>query len=392
LEKGDLLGLSELIDSADLVVVGSGFFGLTIAERSAAHGLKVLVIEKRDHIGGNAYSYLDGYTGVEVHKYGSHLFHTSSETVWEYVNRFTAFNSYRHSVFAQHANKIYSMPINLSTICNFFGKAFSPTEAKLLIESQVSHLKGSIPSNFEEKAISLVGKPLYEAFYFGYTSKQWGMDPSELPAEIVNRLPVRFDFNGRYFSDTWEGLPLKGYANWFAEMVKSPNIQIALSTDFFEIKSQIGPSKLVVYTGAIDKFFDYKHGLLGWRTLDFEIESLECDDFQGTSVMNYSDLTTPYTRIHEFKHLHPERDHKFGVTTIMKEFSRVGTRADDPYYPINSSVDRQALLKYRERAKEEINYIFGGRLGSYQYLDMHMAIASALQIFENEIRPRMDLK
>jgi UDP-galactopyranose mutase len=266
-------------------------------------------------------------------------------------------------------------------MCEFFEKALSPDEARALIADQISETRMMNPANFEEKAISLIGRALYEAFYFGYTSKQWGVHPSELPPEIVTRLPVRYNFNNRYFSDVWEGLPLAGYENWFAEMIKSPRIKVSLSTDFFDIKSHIHHSKVVVYTGPIDKFFGYKCGLLGWRTLDFQTETLNCDDFQGTSVMNYSDLSTPFTRIHEFKHLHPERRHKSGITTIMKEFSRVGSRMDDPYYPVNSLEDHKALRNYRALARAEEKYIFGGRLGSYQYLDMHMAIASALQVF-----------
>lgn len=386
------MGLSELIDTADIVVVGSGFFGLTIAERSAAHGLNVLIIDKRNHIGGNAYSFVEELTGIEIHKYGSHLFHTSNEKVWNYVNRFTNFNSYRHSVFTKYSNKTYPMPISLSTICAFFEKALSPDEARALISEKISEAGITNPTNFEEKAISLVGKSLYEAFYFGYTSKQWGVHPSELPPETVTRLPVRYNFNNNYFSDTWEGLPLEGYGKWFAEMINNPKIKVSLTTDFFEIKSHIHSSKLVIYTGPIDKFFGYKYGLLGWRTLDFQTETLNCDDFQGTSVMNYSDLSTPFTRIHEFKHLHPERTHTFGITTIMKEFSRVANRMDDPYYPINSLNDRKALMNYRRLAQTEENYIFGGRLGTYQYLDMHMAIASALQVFENEIKRKFNLK
>jgi UDP-galactopyranose mutase len=371
----------------DLVVVGSGLFGLTVAERVASQlGKNVLIIEKRDHIGGNAWSERDTETGIEIHKYGSHLFHTSNKRVIEYVKQFTEFNSYVHKVFAIHRGQAFSMPINLATISQFFRKAFSPEEARILLDSQAAKEALSLPNNLEEKAISLIGRPLYEAFIRGYTSKQWQTDPTTLPPDIISRLPVRFSFDNRYFNDDFEGLPLDGYDNWLKRMADHHNIRIVTGTDFFDHKSRIPKRMKVVYTGPIDRYFSNCHGSLTWRTLDFETEVLDIHDFQGTSVMNYSDDDVPFTRIHEFKHFHPERD-SFGLkkTVIMREFSRFATPDDEPYYPVNTESDRARLLKYRELANQEENVLFGGRLGSYQYLDMHMAIASALAAFENHV-------
>jgi len=383
-------GIRERIARADLVVVGSGFFGLTVAERAASElGAQVLILEKRNHLGGNAYSYPDPTTGIEIHKYGSHLFHTSNARVWEYAQRFTSFNGYRHHVFAKHDNQIFTMPINLGTICSFFGRALNPEEARTLIAQQASELAGKSPRNLEEKAISLIGRPLYEALVQGYTWKQWQTDPKELPAEIITRLPVRLTFDNRYFNDTWEGLPLNGYTAWLERMADHERIDIALDTDFFDLRPELSDFPLVVFTGPLDRYFDYQFGPLGWRTLDFKVETAPVRDFQGTSVMNYSDLDVPFTRIHEFRHLHPERDYPIDRTSIMYEFSRAATIDDEPYYPINSPADRDSLAKYRKAASAQPNVLFGGRLGTYKYLDMHMAIASALTSFENDIAPKL---
>jgi len=353
------VSLDETIVRADLVVVGSGFFGLTVAERAATElGKNVLVLERRDHIGGNAYSYFEAETGVEVHKYGSHLFHTSNPRVWEYVNRFTSFNSYQHRVFTKHAEQIYSMPINLGTLCQFVGRALSPTEGAQLLEEYISAERNLNLDNLEGKAVSLIGRPLYEAFIRGYTYKQWQTDPTELPGEIITRLPVRLNFDNRYFSDTWEGLPTDGYTAWIERMASVPGITVALDTDYFHVKGSIPAATPVIYTGPIDRYFDYVEGELGWRTLDFELEVLPIKDFQGTSVMNYADMDVPFTRIHEFAHLHPERTRSHENTVIMREFSRFASVTDEPYYPINSGTDREKLLKYRERASRENNVVF----------------------------------
>ncbi len=372
-----------------IVVVGSGLFGLTIAERiSNILNLEVLVIEKREHIGGNAWSEFDESTGIEIHKYGSHLFHTSHEGVWKYVNQFTEFNDYSHRVWTNHLGNVYPLPINLSTISQFYGRSLSPVEARELIEKEV--LNSSRPNNdsFEDLAINAIGEPLYEAFIKGYTQKQWQTDPKFLPPEVFSRLPIRFNFDNRYFNDKYEGLPVNGYMKFLSNMADQNRIRIETNTDFFINRDAYLDADLIVYTGPLDRFFDFKHGLLGWRTLDFSIETLPIDDFQGTSVMNYADENVPFTRIHEFQHLHPERNKKTSSTVVMKEFSRTSGMDDEPYYPIKTENDRQSLEKYRSLMANTPQVIFGGRLGTYNYLDMHMAIASALQVFETQIKPR----
>jgi UDP-galactopyranose mutase len=373
---------------ADLVVVGSGFFGLTVAERAATElGLKVLVLDRRDHIGGNAYSEADPETGIEVHRYGAHLFHTSNERVWEYVNRFTGFTGYQHRVWTRFDDRVYSMPINLGTICSYFGKAFSPAQARALVAEQAREYAVDTASNLEEKAISLIGRPLYEAFIRGYTLKQWQTDPKELPAEVITRLPVRYTFDNRYFADTYEGLPVDGYTAWLERMADHPDIEVRLSTDFFDVRDSLLGQVPIVYTGPVDAYFDYAEGRLGWRTLDFEREVLATGDYQGTSVMNYADEDVPFTRIHEFRHFHPERPYPTDKTVIMREYSRFAEADDEPYYPINTADDRARLLAYRDLAAGEPGVLFGGRLGTYKYLDMHMAIGSALSRFDNVLTP-----
>ncbi len=376
----------------DLVVVGSGFFGLTVAQRSAAElGKRVLVLERREHIGGNAYSEAEPETGIEVHRYGAHLFHTSNKRVWDYVNRFTAFTGYQHRVFTIYQGRVYPMPVNLATMCEYFGRYLTPQQARELVAEQAAEIDAAQASNFEEKAIALVGRPLYEAFFKGYTAKQWQTDPRELPAAIVTRLPVRYTFDNRYFSDTFEGLPVDGYTAWLQRMAEHPNIEVRLGVDYFDVRDQLDPDTLTVYTGPLDRYFDYSEGALGWRTLDFEQDVLRnCGNFQGTPVMNYADLDVPYTRIHEFRHFHPERDYPDDKTVIVREFSRFAEHGDEPYYPINTAEDRTKLERYRELARKETanrRVVFGGRLGTYKYLDMHMAIGSALTMFDNRIAP-----
>lgn len=379
--------------TADLVVVGSGLFGLTIAEQAATElGLKVALLDRRSHIGGNAYSEKETQTGIEVHRYGAHLFHTSNERVWEYVNRFTEFTNYVHRVYTRHNGIVYPMPINLGTINQFFNAAYSPAEAKALIAEQAGELAGTDPQNLNDKGISLIGRPLYEAFIKHYTAKQWQTPPEELPASIISRLPVRYNYDNRYFNDKYEGLPVDGYAAWLERMAAHPNIEVHLNTDFFEPGHQYSRENVlgqipVVYTGPVDRYFDYAEGDLSWRTIDLEEEVLPIEDFQGCSVMNYPDADVPFTRIHEFRHFHPERDYTKDATVIMREYSRFANKGDEPYYPVNTSVDREKLLAYRDLAKGENNVLFGGRLGTYKYLDMHMAIGAALSMFDNKIRP-----
>ena len=376
----------------DLVVVGSGFFGLTIAERCASElGLRVLVLERRHHLGGNAYSEIDPETGIEVHVYGTHLFHTSNKKVWDYVTRFTTFTGYQHRVFAKYQGQVYSFPMNLALINQFFGKSHTPQEARELIASQASEIATEDATNLEEKAISLIGRPLYEAFVKGYTAKQWQTDPTELSADIITRLPVRYTFDNRYFNDTYEGLPTDGYTAWLTRMADHPNIEVRLETDFLDLANGVAEEfkgKVpIVYTGPVDEYFGNSEGRLSWRTVDLERETVDVDDFQGTGVVNYNDQEVPWTRILEFKHLHPERTYLPGKSIIVHEYSRFAEDDDEPYYPINTAEDRAKLLKYRELAKLEPKVLFGGRLGTYKYLDMHMAIGSALSMFENKLKP-----
>jgi UDP-galactopyranose mutase len=381
----------EPMDS-DLLVVGSGFFGLTIAERAANAGRKVTVIDRRGHIGGNAYSENEPETGIEVHRYGAHLFHTSNPAVWEYVNRFTSFTNYVHRVYSTHEDQVYALPVNLHTINQFFKQAYTPDEARALVKTQAGEFDVSTATNFEEKGIALVGRPLFEAFFAHYTAKQWQTSPEKLSGDIISRLPVRYNYDNRYFNDTWEGLPTDGYTAWIERMADHPNIDVKLDVDFFDNSQPFNKKATVgqlpiVYTGPVDRYFDYAEGALSWRTLDFEQEVLNIGDFQGTSVMNYPDADVPYTRIHEFKHFHPERKDLYPTdkTVIMREFSRFATRDDEPYYPVNSTDDRTGLLAYRELQKGEEQVFFGGRLGTYQYLDMHMAIGSALSMWHNQL-------
>lgn len=376
----------------DLLIVGAGLFGLTIAERAAQAGRKVVLIDRRSHIGGNAYSEAEPETGIEVHRYGAHLFHTSNPAIWEYVNRFTSFTDYAHRVYTTHRGVVYPLPINLGTINQYFRSALSPAEARNLIHRQAEEFDTRSAANLEEKAIALVGRPLYEAFIRDYTAKQWQTDPRELPAETISRLPVRYTYDNRYFNDTWEGLPTDGYTAWFERMADHPNIDIHLDTDFFDPSHPFSKTATVgrlpvVYTGPVDRYFDNAEGALSWRTLDFEREVVAVGDFQGTSVMNYADADTPYTRVLEFRHFHPERADRYPTdkTVIVREFSRFAAAGDEPYYPVNTPADRARLLAYRALSRGEPDVHFGGRLGTYQYLDMHMAIGSALSLWNNSL-------
>ena len=375
-------------DSFDLVVVGSGLYGLTIAERVANKlGRKVLVLEKRDHIGGNAFSYFDNESKIEVHKYGSHLFHTSNEKVWHYINKFTSFTNYTHRVYAVNNGKLYTLPFNSQTFSEVYGRYFTPSEIDIIHKSfskkvdSPKEIGGE--DSFETRAKSMVGEKIYEILIEEYTKKQWQMPIEKLPASIISRLPIRNNLDGRYFGDKYQGLPSDGYMNIFKKMIESERIEVRLNSDFFKIRDQItGP---IVFTGPIDKFYDFRHGSLNWRTIDLEFEKLYIADFQGNSVINYTGAEVPFTRIHEFKHLHPERT-VGEITIIAREYSRFAGIDDEPYYPVNSKEDVDKLKLYRRLAGTENRILFGGRLGSYQYLDMHMAIASALSDFDNIVR------
>lgn len=388
----------------EVLIVGAGLFGLTMAERIVHETNKrVLVIDKRNHIGGNCYSEFDPETGIECHKYGAHLFHTSDEEVWEYVNRFTSFTNYVHKVYTTHDGVVYPLPINLGTINQFFQAAYTPDEAKVKIAEQAADAPEH-PENLAEQGISLIGKPLFDAFIKNYTAKQWQTPAEELSPDIIKRLPVRYNYDNRYFNNTYEGLPAEGYEAWFQHMIDScgDQLEVRLETDYFtdpEIQALRDNGIFTIYTGPIDRFYDYQFGELKWRSLDLEKEVLDVDDFQGCPVMNYADLEPKYTRIHEFKHFHPERisnpnyaDTAYapesGKTVIVREYSKTWHQGDEPYYPVNTAEDREILAKYQSLADEDQNVIFGGRLGEYAYYDMDKTVASALAKFV-EIKDRL---
>lgn len=371
------------------IVVGSGFFGATLAERIATDLQRpVLVLEARGHVGGNSFSTIDEATGIEFHTYGSHIFHTKNQRVWEYVNQFASFNHYRHQVLTSWQGRLFFMPINLDTINRFYGLAMSPVEAKEFLLGEAGREGILSPKNFEEKAISQIGRPLYEAFIRGYTIKQWGVSPTELPESIINRLPIRTNFNVNYFDDPFQGIPTSGYGQLFAKMLANPLIEVRLNTDFFQVRAEVPKSTTVIFSGAIDQFFEYRFGDLSWRGLRFEKEVHGVDDYQGTAVINYADEAIPFTRIHEFKHYHPERRQGDGQTLLCKEYPESFTRGKEPFYPVNTEEDKRILQRYQEQAREIApQVIFGGRLGAYRYYDMDQAIAQALGIYEESIKP-----
>lgn len=382
----------------DILIVGAGLFGLTMAERLANELDKnVLLIDKRRHIGGNCYSEFDPDTGIECHKYGAHLFHTSDEKVWEYVNRFTEFTNYVHHVYTTHDGVVYPLPINLGTINQFFRAAYTPDEAKIKIAEQAADAPAE-PSNLAEQGVSLIGEPLFNAFIKNYTAKQWQTPAEELSPEIIKRLPVRYNYDNRYFNNTYEGLPVNGYEAWFRNMLEScgEKVELRLETDYFTdpaIQALRDEGITTIYTGPIDQFYDYQFGELKWRSLELEKEVLDVDDFQGCPVMNYADLEPKYTRIHEFKHFHPERHQdayaeNSGKTVIVREYSKTWQRGEEPYYPVNTAEDRAILAKYQSLADQEDQVIFGGRLGEYAYYDMDKTIASALSRFA-ELKTRL---
>jgi len=364
----------------DYLVVGSGLFGAVFSQQAKEAGRSVRLIEKRDHIGGNCFSYEFDDTNITVHAYGTHIFHTSDPDIWNYVNRFTEFNRYQHRVLTTHRSKVYSMPINLGTINAFYGVNLRPSE----VESFLASKRGDIanPGNLEEKAISLIGRDLYEAFIRGYTKKQWGCDPKLLPASIITRLPVRTSYHDSYFDDLYQGIPVGGYTPIFERMLEG--IPVELRTDFLkDLGYWRSRARKVVYTGPIDAYFEYEYGRLNWRSVRFESEKVASDDFQGTSVMNYADDDVPFTRIHEPKHLHPERKFPPGVSVVVREYSLIDN--DRPYYPVNFDEDKEKLAKYRDLQAQEKSTLFGGRLAQYRYYDMHQVIGSALKVAKAEL-------
>lgn len=373
------------INEYEYIVIGAGFFGSVIAERIASQlNKKVAVLERRNHIGGNCYSEIHKETGIEYHKYGTHIFHTSNEKVWKYITKFTEFNVYYHQVLTEYKDKVYQMPINLETINIFYNVNLKPFEVEAFLEKEKAKEFYKEPANFEEQAINFVGRPLYEAFLKGYTEKQWEKDPKEIPAHVLKRLPFRTNYNESYFFDKYQGIPLDGYTTIFNKMLSHKNIDVHLNTDFFDIRDKIPKTTKIIYSGPIDRLFNYKFGDLEWRTLEFKEEVKNVNDYQGTSVMNYAEKSIPYTRIHEPHHLHPEREHKNNKTLIIKEFSKKDFR-DDPYYPIGGKKNQEIFNKYLQEVKSQKNIIIGGRLGDYKYYDMHHTIERALNIFETEL-------
>lgn len=380
----------------DLIIVGAGLFGMTIAQQAAENGFRVQIIDKRRHIGGNAYSYFDQETGIEIHRYGAHIFHTSNERVWDYANRFTRFTNYVHRVRTIHNGEVFPLPVNLGTINQFFRAAYTPDEARALIEKQAAEYAGIVPSNLGQQGVKLIGRPLYEAFFKNYTAKQWQTNPALLPASIIRRLPVRFNYDDRYFRSAHEGMPADGYTPWFERMIDSPRIDVALNTDFFAAGQPFSKAKVrgnipVVYSGPIDTYFDYCEGRLGWRTVDFTETRYNETDHLGCAVMNYADLDVPYTRSIEFKNFNPEREqiHDQKRTVVWSESSRFAdsSKGDEPYYPINTAQDTAMFAKYRALEADEPMTVFGGRLGNYAYFDMDQTINAALITWEKQVRP-----
>ena len=371
---------------SDIYVVGAGVTGCVIAEQIASRfGRRVVVLEKRPHVGGNSRADIDPATGIEIHRYGSHIFHTTSERVWRYIRQFTDFTPYRHKVLLRSCGRVYSMPIDLKTINDFYGCQFSPEEARAKIAADVSAEGIAKPGNLEEKAISLVGRGLYERLIKGYTAKQWGRDPKILPQSIINRLPVRYRYDDDYFSTPWQGIPAKGFGAMFDALLASPLVEVRTGVDFLALRGSLPGDAIVFYTGMIDELFGFCHGKLDWRSLKFEFETVPVRDYQGTSVVNYGDADVPFTRIHEFKHYHPEwRDsYESSATVICREYPQSWVPGLDAYYPVNDAANQRRLALYAAEAASVRNLVVCGRLGAYRYLDMDAAIGEALALLDS---------
>jgi UDP-galactopyranose mutase len=353
-------------------VVGAGFSGAVIGRALAEAGYKVLVVDERPHVAGNCHTQRDPETGVMTHVYGPHIFHTGDERVWGYVQKFGEMRPYHHQVRAVASGVAYSLPINLLTINQFFRKAMGPEEARAFVASKARKIAD--PANFEEQALSMIGPELYEAFFRGYTRKQWGLDPARLPASILKRLPLRFNYDDGYFAHPHQAIPERGYTELVAAILETPNLELRLGARYEDLTE---PFAHVVYSGPIDRYFHYDVGRLGYRTLDFEIFRAK-GDYQGTAVVNYCDEATPYTRITEHKHFAPWVRDKIEGTILYREFSRYCGPADIPYYPIRQTDEEAMLRKYVDRATTARGVTFVGRLGSYRYLDMDVTIGEAL--------------
>lgn len=359
----------------DYVLVGAGLFSGIIAYQAKQEGKTCLVLEKRDHIGGNIYC--EDIEGIRVHKYGAHIFHTSNRKVWDFVNSLVEFNRYTNSPVANYKGEIYNMPFNMNTFSKMWGIS-TPAEAKAIIEKQKSEIKGE-PQNLEEQAISLVGRDVYEKLVKGYTEKQWGRDCTELPAFIIKRLPVRFIYDNNYFNDLYQGIPIGGYNVLIEKLFEGAEIRTGV--DFLaDQETYRAMGKQIIYTGAIDAYYDYCFGKLEYRTVRFETEVLDTDNYQGVAVVNYTDRETPYTRVIEHKHFEYGNQEK---TVISKEYSTDWQEGMEPYYPVNDDKNQTLYQKYEEKAKEEKQIYFGGRLGQYKYYDMDKVIEAAFEMWEN---------
>lgn len=361
----------------DYLIIGAGLFGSTFAYEARKRGKKCLVIDRRNHIGGNVFC--ENIEDINVHKYGAHIFHTSNKRVWDYVNQFAEFNRYTNSPIANYKGEIYNLPFNMNTFNKLWG-VFTPNEAKRKIETQKMATGIKEPENLEEQAISLIGTDIYEKLIKGYTEKQWGRKATDLPAFIIKRLPVRFTYDSNYFNDKYQGIPEGGYNVIVEKMLDG--IDIRLNTDYFSDREDFDDlADRIVFTGMIDEYFNYQFGRLEYRSLKFEMEILDVENYQGNAVVNYTDIETPYTRIIEHKHF------EFGTqpkTVITKEYPKEWQPGDEPYYPVNDDKNIALYKKYKELAGQKDNIIFGGRLVEYKYYDMHHIIYRALETVEKE--------
>ncbi|MBO0451463.1 UDP-galactopyranose mutase [Candidatus Enterococcus murrayae] len=357
------------------LIVGSGLFGSVFADQMAKNGHRVTVLEKRNHIAGNIYT--EEVNGIQVHKYGAHIFHTSNKKIWDYINQFATFNRFTNTPMAFSKGRLYNLPFNMHTFHSLWGVK-TPEEAKAKIAEQTKDYEERNPNNLEEQALSLVGKDIYEALIKEYTEKQWGKPCTELPAFIIKRLPIRFTFDNNYFNDLYQGIPIGGYTQIVEKMLAHPNIEIELMTDFLGNKKEwLEKFDRVVYTGMIDEFYDYCFGELEYRSLDFVHEQLPYGNYQGNAVVNYIDKDIPYTRIIEHKHFESGNQPQ---TIITKEYPKEWQKGEEPFYPVNDQKNQKIYDKYMSLAKNEPQVVFGGRLGMYRYFDMHQVIEEALNL------------
>ena len=367
----------------DYLIIGSGLFGTTFAEQMKRNRKKVLVIDKRNHIGGNIYT--EQIEGINVHKYGAHIFHTNDNLVWDYVTNFADFNNFINSPVANYKGELYSLPFSMNTFTKMWRDVVTPEQAAAKIEQQRKEAGIINPQNLEEQAISLVGKDIYEKLIKGYTEKQWGRKCTELPAFIIKRLPVRFTFDNNYFNAKYQGIPVGGYTAMVERMLKG--IEVRLAIDYLQNKAELNKlAKKIVYTGPIDAYFGYKLGTLEYRSVRFENEILDKPNFQGVAAMNYTDAETPWTRIIEHKWFEFGKDENgidLSKTVISREYSKEWNQGDEPYYPVNDEKNSKLYLEYKKLADQEGNVIFGGRLGEYKYYDMDQVIAAALKCAGN---------